>query len=155
MFCCFFWVFCFVFFMITVSFLLNYQRSSQDLPQKGQRQALQKQVKTKSRYPNDNYMFKISNRRTRTRCEICSKLTVKILERRQQRRSSIFIVNFERIYYLLLVFLLLTLNMKLAAWQLLLQSSLFQMLAEFLTMLLFFICRNTVQCHRAVLISIP
>ena len=28
----------------------------------------------------DNYMFKVDNRNTRTRCEICSKLTVKIPE---------------------------------------------------------------------------
>ena len=26
-----------------------------------------------------NYMFKVNNRNTRTRCEICSKLTIKIL----------------------------------------------------------------------------
>ena len=30
-------------------------------------------------------------------CEICSKLTMKILERRQWRRSSIFTINFENI----------------------------------------------------------
>ena len=29
-----------------------------------------------------NYMFKVNNRNTRTRCEICSKLTIKTLERR-------------------------------------------------------------------------
>ena len=29
-------------------------------------------------YPADNYMFKVSNRKTRTKCEICSKLTIKI-----------------------------------------------------------------------------
>ena len=28
-------------------------------------------------YPAGNYMFKINNRNTRTRCEICSKLTIK------------------------------------------------------------------------------
>ena len=33
--------------------------------------------------PNGNYMFKVSNRNTRTRCEICSKLTRKTPERRQ------------------------------------------------------------------------
>ena len=42
-------------------------------------------------------MFKVNNRNTRTRCEICSKLTVKTPERRQQRRFSVFIVNFEHI----------------------------------------------------------
>ena len=33
-------------------------------------------------------------------CEICSKLTIKIPERRQSRRSSIFGVNFEHILHL-------------------------------------------------------
>ena len=40
-------------------------------------------------------------------CEICSKLTVKTPER---RRSGVFIVNFDHISYIFLVFLLLTLN---------------------------------------------
>ena len=43
--------------------------------------------------------------------EICSKLTMKKPERRQWRRSGIFIVNFEHISQVVLVFLLLTLNM--------------------------------------------
>ena len=34
--------------------------------------------------PAGNYMFKVNNRDTRTRCEICSKLTIKIPERLQQ-----------------------------------------------------------------------
>ena len=41
----------------------------------------------------------------------CSKLTIKTPERREWRRSRIFIVNFEHISHLVLVFLLLTLNM--------------------------------------------
>ena len=44
------------------------------------------------------------------RCEICSKLIIKTPERRQWRRSDVFIVNFENISHLLLVFLLLTLS---------------------------------------------
>ena len=32
--------------------------------------------------PAGYYMFKINNKNTRTRCEICSKLTIKIPERR-------------------------------------------------------------------------
>ena len=32
-------------------------------------------------YPVGIYMFKVNNRNTRTRCEICSKLTIKTLER--------------------------------------------------------------------------
>ena len=30
--------------------------------------------------PEDNYMFNVTNENTRTRCEICSKLTIKALE---------------------------------------------------------------------------
>ena len=52
------------------------------------------------------YMFKVNNRNTRTRCEIFSKLTKKIPERRHWRRSAIFIVNFEHIPHLVPVFLL-------------------------------------------------
>ena len=33
-----------------------------------------------SYYRADNYMFKVNNRNTRTRCEICSKLTIKTLD---------------------------------------------------------------------------
>ena len=61
-------------------------------------------------YPAGNYMFKVNNRSTRTRCEICSKLIIKTPERRHWRRSSVFIVNFEHISHLVLVFLLLTLS---------------------------------------------
>ena len=59
-------------------------------------------------YPAGNCIF---NRNARTRCELCSKLTIKTPERRQWRRSGVFIVNFEHISHLALVFLLLTLNM--------------------------------------------
>ena len=38
-------------------------------------------------------------------CEICSKLTIKTPERRQCLRLGIFIVNFEHILYLFLVFI--------------------------------------------------
>ena len=60
--------------------------------------------------PDCNYIFKINNRSTRTRCETCSKLTVKTPERRQWRRSDFFIVNFEQNSHIVLVFLLLTLS---------------------------------------------
>ena len=40
-------------------------------------------------------MFKVNNRNTGTRCEICSRLTIKTQERRQFRRSGVFVVNFE------------------------------------------------------------
>ena len=52
------------------------------------------------------FLFKVNNRNTRTRCEICSKLTIKTPE----RRYGVFIVNFEYISHLVLVFLLLTLS---------------------------------------------
>ena len=59
--------------------------------------------------PANTYLFKVNNRKTEKSCEICSKLTIKTPERRQPRRSGIFI-NFEYISHLFLVFLLLTLN---------------------------------------------
>ena len=78
-------------------------------------------------------MFKVNNRNTGTRCEICSKLIIKIPERRSgifivhfehishlacskltikipECRSGVFIVNFEHISHFVLVFLLLTLS---------------------------------------------
>ena len=64
-------------------------------------------------FPASIYLLKVNNRNTRTRCEICSKLTVKTPERCQWHHSDIFIVNFEHISHLVLVFLLLTLNMQL------------------------------------------
>ena len=60
--------------------------------------------------PAGNYMFKVNNRNTTARCEICSKLTKKTPERRQWRHSRVFIVNFEYISHLALVLLLLTLS---------------------------------------------
>ena len=47
------------------------------------------------------YLFKVSNRNTRTRCQICSKLTIKTTERRYWFRFDVFIVNFEHISHLL------------------------------------------------------
>ena len=63
-----------------------------------------------SNYPANIYLFKGKNTNTKKRCEICSKLTIKTPERCQWRISCIFIVNFEHIGHLSLVFLLLTLN---------------------------------------------
>ena len=57
--------------------------------------------------PAGNYMFKVTNRNTRARCEICSKLTIKTPEGRHWRCSGVFIVKFENISHLILVFLLL------------------------------------------------
>ena len=60
--------------------------------------------------PDGKYMFKVNNRNTRIRCEICPKLTIKIPERRHWHLSGIVVVNFEHISHLALVFLLLTLS---------------------------------------------
>ena len=54
-------------------------------------------------YPVGIYLLKVNNRNTRTRREICSKLTIKTPERRSWRRSGVFIVNFEHISHLVLV----------------------------------------------------
>ena len=43
--------------------------------------------------PTYIYLFRANNRNARKRCEICSKLTIKALERR--RRSGVFIVDLE------------------------------------------------------------
>ena len=68
-------------------------------------------------FPADICLLKVKNRNTRTRCEICSKLTIKTSVRRHWcrsrvwRSSGVFIVNFEHISQLVLVILLLTLNL--------------------------------------------
>ena len=59
----------------------------------------------------DIYLLKVNDRNTRTRCKICSKLTIKTPEQRHWRPSGVFIVNFEHISHLAIVLLLLTLNM--------------------------------------------
>ena len=64
--------------------------------------------------PGNIYLFKVKNRNTRKRREICSKLklTIKTGERRQWRRSDFFIVNFNfaHVSHLFLLFLLSTLR---------------------------------------------
>ena len=59
-------------------------------------------------FPGGIYL--LNNGNTRARCEICSKLARKTPERRQWRRSGVYIVDFEHISYLVLVFLWLTLS---------------------------------------------
>ena len=54
------------------------------------------------------YLLKVSNRNTRTRCQINSKLTTKTRERD-------FIINFKHISHLFLMLLLLVLNKLLPA----------------------------------------
>ena len=48
--------------------------------------------------------------KTLEQCEICSKLTIKIPERRQAGHSGVFIVDFESISQAVQVFSLLPLN---------------------------------------------
>ena len=60
--------------------------------------------------PASNYLLKVNNRNTRARFELCSMLTIKTLERCHWRHSGVFIVNFEHISHLVLVFLLSTLS---------------------------------------------
>ena len=55
-------------------------------------------------------MFKVNKRNIRTRCKICSQLSIKTLERHHWHHSSVFIVNFKHISHLVLGFLLLTLS---------------------------------------------
>ena len=53
------------------------------------------------------YLLKVNNRNSETICEICSKLTIKKPERRHWRRSGVFIVDFEHMSHLALMFLFL------------------------------------------------
>ena len=50
--------------------------------------------------PAGIYLFRFKNENIRTICEICSKLTIKTLERRHWCRSSVVIVNFEQISHI-------------------------------------------------------
>ena len=61
-------------------------------------------------FPVGIYLLKVNHKNTRTRYKIYSKLTKKTPEPCHWRRSSVFIINFEHISHLVLVFLLLTLN---------------------------------------------
>ena len=61
-------------------------------------------------YPVGIYVLKVNNSNTRTMCEICSELTRNTPEQRYQGRSGVFIVNFQQISPIVLVFLLFTLN---------------------------------------------
>ena len=82
----------------------------------GVKKMLQKTGKTWNKWANEFYypayiiMFKVNIRSTRTRCEICSNLTVKTPGRCLLRRSGVFIINFEHISQLVLIFILLTLS---------------------------------------------
>ena len=61
-------------------------------------------------FPANIYLFKVDNRNSRKRCEICSKVTIKAPELHHWRRFDVFVVNFEHSSHLFLEFLLLNLN---------------------------------------------
>ena len=91
-------------------------------------------------------MFKIKKKNTGTRCEICSKLTIKTPERRQ---FAISIFNSEPIFYLVLVLLKLTFNKQMVVrlitcWKLatLKLALLFRHFLDFLTKLMVLKLRN-------------
>ena len=47
-------------------------------------------------YPVDIYLLKVNNKNTRTRCEMCSKLTIKT-PKRCPPCSSVSVANFEQV----------------------------------------------------------
>ena len=46
-------------------------------------------------FPASTYLIKVSNESTKTRCEICIKLTIKAVEKRRYCHSGIFIATLE------------------------------------------------------------
>ena len=66
-------------------------------------------------FPAEIYLLKVNNRNTRTRCEICSKLTTNTPEQRKWHCSGVFIVNLEHMSHLAVMILLLALNKELSA----------------------------------------
>ena len=90
--------------------------------------------------PAGSYVFKVNNRNYRTSCEVCSELTIKAPERRQWRRSGVFIVNFKHISHLVLVFLLITLSRYMPAGYMLLGK---RRRSEWLIHLLFWTWKRT------------
>ena len=56
-----------------------------------------------SSVPTTNYVFKVGNWNTRTRCQNCSRLRVKTQERCEWSRPSVFIVNCKHISNFLLI----------------------------------------------------
>ena len=75
---------------------------------------LESTVKKVDQYLSNNpasiYLLKVSNRKTKTSCEICSNLTIKTPKRNQGCSFRVFIVNFEHFSHHVLLFLLLTLS---------------------------------------------
>ena len=64
---------------------------------------------------NGKTVNNVNNGNTKTMCQTRLKLTIKTPERHQWRHSGVFIVNFEHIPHIVLVFPLLTLNKQMPA----------------------------------------
>ena len=62
------------------------------------------------KYRSWHLLVQSNSGNTRTMCEIYSNLIIKTPERRYWHRSGVFIVNFEPISYIALLFSVLTLN---------------------------------------------
>ena len=102
-----------------------------------------------SSYPANIFLFKVHNKNTRKICEICLKLTIKTPEWRYWRCSGVFIVNFEHISHLFLMFLLLIRTSK--CW---LYLGTFHAVSMLLIMLHYwYLKRNNIQYNLSV--SLP
>ena len=66
-------------------------------------------------FPVGISLLKVNYRNTRTVSEICSKLTIKTVERRQLDRSGVFVVNYKQISHIILMLPLLTLKKEMLA----------------------------------------
>ena len=62
-------------------------------------------------------MLKVNDRNTRSRYEICSKLTIKTPEQRQWRRSGVSVVNFEHISHRVLSVSVVNFEHVIAGWE--------------------------------------
>ena len=73
------------------------------------------ETNSRQHVPTNINLFKVKNINARKKREICSKLTMKTPERHHWRCSGAFIVKFQYISHLFLVFILLTLSIYLFA----------------------------------------
>ena len=88
--------------------LFQWKKIGEKFP--GKRKLIGKTKKAITAIAENKYMLKVNDRNIEKMCKICSKLTLKTTERRQWLCSRFFIVNFEHISHLFLVFLFLTSN---------------------------------------------
>ena len=63
-------------------------------------------------FPSWHLLAQSNNENTRAMLEICSKLTIKTPERRHRHCSGVFLVTFEQISHIALLFPLLALNKR-------------------------------------------